>query len=550
MSLQVPLTVRLRTSRSDKHITRDVSDLVFREVDPGGYSSASFSIDRALARDYDEIALYGDADIIDTRNGECVWCGRTEDPGKGAGSDGETWELAATGPSAHVYDRTVPLIYVDRSLEGWVRLRNGSLPDGSGSAYGQVSNDPTNDQLKALVMGWNKSVVLSTSAQVNMQYYRMRQTGQKLARFDYNWDAARTDTQFEIRSYSLTDGGSAVLQGQETFNTAGGSPVARVVGTHFTNGANEWRFTVIYTAAGGTTASDAYWVSVLEGDLYTVAMRYNADGTEKTTGYTTSTVLASEVVADLLGRLLTKFDGANATIDTTTFPIEHLAYIDPVNPGKILNDLMLLEPAFTWRAGNRNREGKYAFDWVSRPTTVRYEASITDSYRSTGSADGLYNGITVRWRGPSGWVHHTRRTSTVPELDNAELTRDAFVDLGDEVSSEASAEQVGDQFLDDHRYPANEGTLIVAGKQILDRYTNRMVWPWEIKAGYLIRVRGIKPRPNALNTSTRDGVSVFRIKSKEFRASTVTSALELDSYPPDVERAVAQLQQHQITRRR
>jgi hypothetical protein len=67
-----------------------------------------------------------------------------------------------------------------------------------------------------------------------------------------------------------------------------------------------------------------------------------------------------------------------------------------------------------------------------------------------------------------------------------------------------------------------------------------MVMPWEIRPG-LIRVRGILPRIDALNASDRDGVTVFRIVSAEYRASDAAATLELDSYARTVPRMVADL---------
>jgi hypothetical protein len=375
-----------------------------------------------------------------------------------------------------------------------------------------------------------------------MRYYRMRQAGMKIARFDYNWDAGRTDTEFNIRSYSLTNGGSSTLHGNQAFSTSGGSIAAVVVGTDFANGVNEWQLLAIYTGAGtaaGGLSSDTYWVSVTEGDLYTVAMRYNADGTEKTTGYTTSTVLASEVVADLLGRLLPKYDGANATIETTTFAHEHLAYVDPTAPAQVLADLMLAEPAYYWAAWERNSAGKHRFEWRSWPTTVRYEADAADGYSSTSSADGLYNSVTVRWRGPSGWIHHTVRTSSVPELTAAGITRDGFIDLGDDrFSTAAGAIQAGDQFLAEHATASNAGTLTVA-RPIYDHDRGTRVMPWEIRPGNLIRVRGIAPNPNSLNATRGDGVTVFSIVGVDYNTSSASATLELDSYSPSIARALA-----------
>jgi hypothetical protein len=193
----------------------------------------------------------------------------------------------------------------------------------------------------------------------------------------------------------------------------------------------------------------------------------------------------------------------------------------------------------TWRVWERNAAGKYRFEWVRVPGAVRYEADVTDGYSSQGSADGLYNAVTVRWRDGAGRTRTTTRTSTVPQLDAAQLTRQGWIDLGDDVGSDAAAARAGDQWLAERQDPPNAGQLRIA-RPIVDLQTGRMVQPWEIRPG-LIRVRGILPRADALNATTRDGVAVMRIVASEYRASDGAAVLELDSYAPTTPRLIAQL---------
>ena len=65
------------------------------------------------------VAYYGQVNVYDTRNGNQVWCGRLDDPGRSAGTAGEVWELSAVGGSAHAHDRTLPHIFVDTGTEDW-----------------------------------------------------------------------------------------------------------------------------------------------------------------------------------------------------------------------------------------------------------------------------------------------------------------------------------------------------------------------------------------------------------------------------------------------
>jgi hypothetical protein len=84
----------------------------------------------------------------------------------------------------------------------------------------------------------------------------------------------------------------------------------------------------------------------------------------------------------------------------------------------------------------------------------------------------------------------------------------------------------------------------------MDLYTGRMVQPWEIKPGYLVRVREVLPRIDTLNATERDGVTVFKIAAVDFSAAQGAASLELDSYPMTVSHAIAQLAKTHIVRKR
>ncbi|MFY1589003.1 hypothetical protein ACN267_31435 [Micromonospora sp. WMMD734] len=537
MSLPIPLTVRLRTSRGTRDITREVRDLAFRWTDPGGHATCQVSLDRPLTVQPAEIAYYGDLTVHDGRHGAVVWDGRLEDPGRSAGTQGQVWDLAAVGGQAHTRDRTVPYILIDQPLTSLDRVDNAT-PKGDDS----IATDPgsTSSQQQALVLQYPQGITIVTNARVVMRYLGLQRSGQKLARIDHTWDAGRTDSAFQVEALCRTDGSlsSGEVARSDNWNTAGGGSSPRRIGTHWTAGRNtpEWR--TIYTGVGGAINNDLHWASI--SNLIVMATRYTAAGVEQLTGtpYGNSYVLASEVVADLLGRLLPRFDGAGATIATTSYQIDQMAYPDGVQPAKVLEDLMSMEAGYTWRAWERGANGLYRFEWVQVPSVVRYEADVVDGYDSQGSAGGLYDQVSVRWKDSKGRPQLTVRTASVPELTSAGLIRQEIIDLGSDVGSLAAAQRAGDQWLADRRYAPNAGRLRVA-RPILDLQTGRMVQPWEIRPG-LIRVRGILPRTDALNpTASRDGVTIFRIVGSEYRASDAAATLDLDSYAPSTGRMLA-----------
>lgn len=548
MSIPVPLTVRIQTARADRHITADLRDLTFRETAPGGYASVNLSLSRPLNIQPDDLDYYAHIWVYDGRSGAVVCEGLVEDPRRAAGSDGQIWDIAAVGPAGRVLDRTVPYISVDQDLQSWKRVDAGNITGGSMTTC-QDPADSSATGPQGIKLQFPQGTVHDNGSHISAQYERIWQAGQKLARFDYHWSGGGVDPSYLLFTEVTTNAaGTAERPRSEVMSSGAGSDPAVVV-TDWTNGKNTMRLNYWRSAPPGpiTTANDNYWVHV--HGLSVLAMRYTAAGVEITSGYTTNTVLASDIVKDLLGRgLLPLFDGVNASVATTTYAIDQFAYPDGVTPGKLLDDLMVLEPAYYWEARATNPStGKNQFNWKAWPTTVRYEASVVDGFDSPGSAAELYNAVRVRYTDVDGQIRTVQRTLAVASLTAAGITREGFIDLGDTLGSAANANQVGDEFLDQHSTPPNAGTLTIA-RPIIDIDRARMCMPWEIEAGNLIRVRGVMPRVDSLNAADRDGSTVFRIVARDFQASSATATLELDSYSPSIARAIAKLGQRQVNR--
>jgi len=534
MSLALPLAVRLKSSMADRYITRDLHDLSFRSAAPGGFASATFQLDRPLALTPDDIDYYAEVYVYDQRSGAVVWEGRLEDLGRSTG-DGEIWEVQAVGPAAHAQDRTVPLIYVDESLDQFVRFMNPGFAPGNGGEM-TTSDDPGNSGNDALVLQYPSGQVLTTDSHVTARYNRIAGCGQKLARIVYTCDMGVTTGNFGLQ---LVLRPSATTVRDNNFNTAGVGATAKVVVTDWTNSDNAFEIRLHSNVIGAWTIGDNNtWASIY--NLRVLAMRYNKSGTE-ITSYTVSYVTASDVVEDLLGRLLTKYDGANATVAGTSAQLTNVSYFQGVDAAQVLEDMMLAEPAYYWAAWESNSAGKHRFEWKSWPTTVRYETDADNGFSSPTSADDMYNAVQVLYLDRFGLQQTTRRTRTVNVLTAAGLTRETVFDIRDRGRANLTyAQAAGDIFLSQHGTASSAGTLTVA-ERVRDLATGEMVMPWEIIPGELIRVRGVVPSINALNATDRDAVSIFRIVANEFRASAAASTLELDTWPLTVARALAKL---------
>lgn len=535
------LGIRIRTRRVDTDVTNQVGDLRFRTEVPGGYASLEISLSRPLSVQPDDIEYFGRVYVYDTRHGGTIWEGRILEPGRSAGDSGEVWSISAVGPSAHASDRTYAIVYIDTTLERWTRSQyseRSAITD-----VGEIDVDtPTLE-----IMAPEGTAIASTGTQWKGDWiYRfLNFTGQKLGRVRCNHTAGASTSVFQAGIYARIGNASGAFVDTGNWTTGSGALGATYGSGGWVDGMDNVSIAG-YRATGSATATAATWIKFY--DIVVRAALKNADGSDITSAYALNSVAPSEVVADLLGRYLDQYDGANAIINVSGSVIEQFAYTDGVTARQIFEDLAFYDPAFYWAAWESNLNDEYRFEYVPWPTTVRYEADILDGFDSPGSADELFNAVTIRWLDPFHRVRTNRRTQVVQELSDAGLTREAFIDVSDELGFPSRVDSMADNFLSEHRYPPNAGTLTIA-RPILDNVTGRMVMPWEILPGTLIRVQGVLPRVDALNPTARDGVTIFKVVSVEFTASNGNAVLELDSYSRTVSRALANLSRRRLRKR-
>lgn len=532
MTLPVPLAVRI----GDRHVTRQVQSLSFRREAVGGVRSISFALARSLT-DLDGIDPLAKVYVYDGRSAITIAEGRLADTGRGAGPDGQRWDCVAFGPVQHASDITRPLVYIDTDR---THLRTYVLT--SPMARAEDGPSPA-DNYPGVLLSFGDGASVATNSHCAVVYEAIQNAGMKLARINYSWDAGMTDGTWRIRTRTY-EGASTEVVRDDGADVAGGGTVPRVVVTDWPNGRDAFSFILEWTGVPATVGGDQKWAHIR--DYVVLSLLVDKTGAEITTGYTGDAVIASQVVADLLGRCLPEFNGANATIATTSVGIGQLAYVDGVTPAQVLEDMMALEPAYRWYTtpSEPGSNGKYNFRWELWPTTVRYEATLDDGGSFPLSAQALYNQVSVRWRDPNGLSRSTLRTMACPLLDDKGLIRRAQIDLGAELGLETQAQAAGDAFLADHNVPQNSGTLNVA-RPIRDVLSRRMVEPWEIEPGELVRIRGVEAYPDAFNADTNDGQGVFRIHAVDYTTEGNVATLALDSDPRETEDALVRLTKQQ-----
>jgi hypothetical protein len=542
MSLPVPFGITLETIRAHRRITRLCNGVQFRSVVPGGFASATVSLQHPLQLMPDEINYFADLTISDTRNGKIVWAGRVEDLGRQASSNGQIWDLSAIGPSAHAQDRTAQYILVDTRVDQWQVSKVSS----KNAICEQTTDSPGNPVIKLQAP---ESAVVTNLFQAEMYYDGLFIAGQHLGRSQIGWDGGRIDSTWLVRTISQENDpnnapGTAFLLASNSLTTAPNQFDIDVVVSQIPNG-HQLIFFRLDCANGQTVPAGAWVVAIPK----IRARLKDRNGADVLTGYTLNTVYPHEVVEDLLGRLLPLYDGEHAEIFPTFTAIDQLAYSDGAKPAEVLEDLMTFEPGMYWAAWQKTDTNKFWFEWRPWPTVPRYDATIEDGFESPSSAGELYNSVVVRYVESAVRRKQLKLTQEVQALAEAGITREGFIDLGDEVASLANATTAGNAFLEEHKEPTNAATLTVA-RPILDRDTGEYVQPWEIRPGNLIRVRGVQLNIDWLNPAPgRNGVTVFRIVAADAGSDGVAT-LELDAFSPSMARALVNLPKVRPKRKR
>ena len=525
---RLPLVARIGDARQ----TYKVEGLTFRKEAVGGCVSIGarliLPLDRTdLVRHFDPVTIY------DGRSAEPVASGQVIDLGRSASTEGQRWQVTAQGPALHAQDQQLPLIYVTQDLsDSWRQVNRMKR----GVTWAQSTNpaDSSDSASEALVWNMPEGTTFAVNDTGTLRYEGLREIGMFLGRISCHARAGANDggnyKMYLWTSADPTSDTSGSSSFSHTTTTTAQQTVALVVTTDFASGRNTVDFRMEALTAG-KPANDNKWFAIYDWVLRSRLM--DETGADITAGasYGNDYVLAHEVVKDLLGRCLPEYDGTNAYIDTSgTFQIDSLAYPDGITPGQVLDDLMRFERTHRWHVTPAGQ-----FRWEPWPATVRYEATLEDGGDFPAAGQTLYNEVRARYRDKRGRTRSVTRTAAgvgVPDdyLGPAGKIRSTVLDLGDEVGSNTGAGRRAENFLANHAAPENMGTLTIA-RPIRDLQTGRMVQPWEIQEGELIRVNGVESYPDALNADSNDGKTVFRIWAFDYDSAANASVLELDSYP-------------------
>jgi hypothetical protein len=536
--LRSPLAVRVANASFDRHVTNQIDDIEYSTAAPGGFDTCSFEMAKPIFDSPEELAVESKVYVYDTRNGRTVWEGKLTDPGRSFDDSGHKWSMTAMGPKKHASDRVSPYVAIDSNLDAW---KQGFTVVPEADASNSVV--PNQDDSPALLFKFPRGIAVAQGDVITMRYDLIGDAGMKIGAFRYTHQEGQTSVSWEIRGGTKQIGGGVTIVRTQTYDTA-----VRTIGAIDSSdvGTNEDQALVRAARAGIATnvTTDNTWQAITA--FYVIAKLYKSDGNYRTTTgvYPIGYLTADWIVTDLLVRFCPLFDAANATVDVTTYQIDQFSYPTGTRTFDLLNDLSLFHPDKRFCAWETNpATGLYKVEWTGWGAQPRYEATTQDGIDLPGSSTDLYSRVTVQGTDPRGRVQslvvETTDATVLRLLDGLEREAEP-IDLGSEVFSTANATRVGNQFLSANNTPPASGTLTVK-RAIRDLLTGRIIQPWEIRAGSLIRVRGLSPTASGVTATDRDGATVFRVAGTSFRDSDQTASLTLDSRSYSIEQILARL---------
>lgn len=531
MTLNAPIAIRFKTSMTDSLLVNELDSPRITNTCPGGFGTLEVNLRRPLRYQPGEIDVYSRVTAYDRENGEIIFDGRMEDPGATGNESGELWNIAALGGQSFMNDINDPVIYVTQDVSQFKRFggsRNG----------GTVSNDegPTGEQgLKVMAGG--------TGAWGSPNYIGARNDDFKraftnIARFSVKSLSGAFSSLWQQRVYGIPSEDLIISSDMQTFSQTftglvGGEDYdagdyaldmrQERTGTAAATDENAWTLWYDYIARGTIMHE---W-----GDFY--------DSSE----YVNDFVYPHEVFADVLARYLSAHvDGADAYIDeSSTYEIDNFSFPKGATAKEIVSQLYALIPTHYWAIWERKRRtDKFSAEYRPWPTTIRYEADVSGGIDQSGGPAEMFNSVLVEWEDSRGNYQITRVNSSVDELTRAGINRTTRIKMDKRASSSKNAIKYGQSFLSERNIPSMSGTVTI-DRPILDFQSGRQVKPHLLRAGNLIRLRGLRPRVKALRSQVRDGTSVFRIAKVSYNDRSASATLDLDWYAPTTYRMLADL---------
>lgn len=486
------LSVFIDDGHTRRMVTGYTEGLRFTKVAPGGHQSLSCQV----TLPHETFPNLGPNDLIsvtDQRTGRVVFDGYLKNPTPVTGLSGEFYSISALGGMWRASDESRALIYADQSV--------GNLavdPFAVAAASLETGTFPSDETAGRARLNFPTGSLAATGDFAAVEYTGLVRAGMTLGAIAVYTESGKVDTDWMV---SLVHPGGTL---DVTTMTTTGVGVNWFADDDFPDPTDYFAVRLRRTGGATNVADDATWTDLGFGLVGQRVDRHGVTLSGAAAYSGPSTVLASEVAEDLLGRLLTMCDPWGSVIDPTTFAIDQLAYPDGTKAAQVLTDLGTWEPDHTWEILERLPSGMHRFGYRQWPTLPRYIFSAVDGWERSGSDADVCNRVLVTWDDAAG-VRQALTVTASDLLTDGDVTADEIDDAGtglepgrirdaEAVSlpagtgSVVNAARIGRSVLLESIRPPVAGTVRVR-RPVLDLLSGCWVRPWEIEPGYVGRVQ-------------------------------------------------------------
>jgi hypothetical protein len=495
--LRGPLSVRVSDGETDRIVSRYVRGLKFTKMVNAGHHELTFTM-TPPQRTFRDLGPQDGAWVYDDRTGATVF-GKAylENPTPVDGPLGQRYDVRAVGGAARANDESRALVYVDSRTDAWTAVEYGAAAE---AASASTYQDPT----VAINSGWQVQLTpggtpVATNQVAAIDYRAIHDAGMGIAGVRVVTQSGKPDSGWRTELYDFV--GSAVTIADPAGIQTGAFDQSFWIGADL----DSTDIVLLQLRRSGTAtnvADDTTWTKFL--GLSVLGRRYdrwgNLLGTAAAHGNNVQRVLSSQVVEDLLGRLLAFCDPATARVDPTTFAIDQLAFSDGVKAAGVLNELVNnWETDHWWGIHETQDNGLHRFGFQEYGTEARYEVSVKDGWIQSGSDVDLCNRILVTFTDSAGKTQTEPVHASDPDVDLAgkglpvddlgDRVKDADpITLPDGFGSLANARRIGREILRDAISPPKAGRAVVR-RPIIDQFTGNEVLPHQLEPGSPVRVR-------------------------------------------------------------
>jgi hypothetical protein len=501
------VSVRLITATVDRHLTdREVQAFTYKSGVPGGYLDASLT-GRVGIADFPDLTRNSRLIAYSRQTGKVLYEGRTDQPVWVKGSGGEEFTVTALGAAAQMRDRTEKLIYIYSTRDGI--KQEDLLAQVPGAQVETTGTIPTGTDAgsSAVVVQFPSGTALVTDAEAGVRDYSFRDS--LMLPGALTMKVVGGSTQGNWYLYGDVSGGTPVTitsQGNSTtpWNAAwhadptiAGAPAV-----------DEWPYdtgtlglSYRWTAGASTIANDTAWVAFYNLVMQAQLLDESGAHIHATSLPSNTYVLASQIVADLIGRLLTFVDPALTSIEATTYQIDQAAWPDGITAAGVLEWLTTFEPDFFHEVLESDpTTGKHRFNlrqWDDG-TNPRYAIVAADGFKRDGGENDRCNCVYVYYTDAQDITRRVAVGQDIPELGGNPVVGGVIdptlvdrvmqaetITLPKGISSEANAVQIATALLEQSNRGANAGTA-TRRTEIIDLWSRVKVQPGEMLPGYTV----------------------------------------------------------------